>query len=436
MATIKTLLGYVKGPKGDRGETGGTGAPGAAATVEAGTVNTVAYGQPAHVTNVGTPQAAVFNFDIPEGRPGNIGEISGYPVNAITTQAGDFPIPNVGDTIASIVGKQAKATADARDGIQSARDAAAAASASISNVLGDFADMEATATASKAYEVGDYLVLNEQFYKVTAAIAQGNALTVGGNIEPTNVGTEVSALNKDLANTSFRDYSLGNQFTTEQAQMIAAGDFKNLVNGGYWEVNGKKVRIADNTNWYKRRGDTEFTKPHLVIMCDENVLKSNGSTTKYMKDSSDTTGAYGSTKYRATYRAQCKKFFTDFFGTTHIASYRGLIATAMANGRASSWTWNDCDVELPTENMIFGSNYWGNGGGNGYNGGSFYGQLQLFKLAPEFIVAKTAAGERENYWEQDVVSATAFADVSSVGYANGGSASNASVGLRPFALLI
>lgn len=200
MAIVRTLLGYVKGPKGDTGETGATGATGAAATVEAGTVNTVAYGQPAHVTNVGTPQAAVFNFDIPEGRPGNIGEISGYPVNAITTQAGDFPIPNVGDTIASIVGKQAKATADARDGIQSALDAAAAASASIANVLGDFADVEATATASKAYEVGDYLVLNGQFYKVTAAIAQGNALTVDGNIEATNVGAEVASIKSDLSN--------------------------------------------------------------------------------------------------------------------------------------------------------------------------------------------------------------------------------------------
>lgn len=47
------------------------------------------------------------------------------------------------------------------------------------------------ATASKAYAVGDYLVYNGKLYKVTAAIAQGNALTVGGNIAATTVGGEI-----------------------------------------------------------------------------------------------------------------------------------------------------------------------------------------------------------------------------------------------------
>lgn len=187
MATVRTLIGNVKGPKGDTGETGATGPAGLAATIEAGSVNSVSYGNPAKVTNVGTPNAAVFNFDIPEGRPGTVGEIAGYPVNTITTQSGNFPTPVLGDTIAQIVGKQVKATTDARD--------------EISNILGDFGTVEPAATASKAYEVGDYLVLDGKFYKVTAAIAQGNALTVGGNIEPTNVGAEVASLNKDLSNT-------------------------------------------------------------------------------------------------------------------------------------------------------------------------------------------------------------------------------------------
>lgn len=48
------------------------------------------------------------------------------------------------------------------------------------------------ATASKAYAVGDYLVYNGKLYKVTAAIAQGNALTIGGNIAATTVGGELS----------------------------------------------------------------------------------------------------------------------------------------------------------------------------------------------------------------------------------------------------
>lgn len=210
MATVRTLIGNVKGPKGDTGETGATGAAGAAATIDAGTVNTVAFGQPARVTNVGSQSAAVFNFDIPAGQPGSVGEISGYPVNAITTQPGDFPTPVVGDTIAAIVGKQAKATNDAQTGIQNLN-------ASVANILGDFATVETGANASRAYAVGDYLVKDGQFYKVTAAIAQGNALTVGGNIQATNVGAEVSALNNDLAN------GLLGKLNATQKQFLSAG---------------------------------------------------------------------------------------------------------------------------------------------------------------------------------------------------------------------
>jgi hypothetical protein len=46
------------------------GDPGQAATIEVGAVNTVAPGQPATVTNAGTPDAAVLVFDIPQGIPG------------------------------------------------------------------------------------------------------------------------------------------------------------------------------------------------------------------------------------------------------------------------------------------------------------------------------------------------------------------------------
>lgn len=193
MAVIKTLIGNIKGPKGDTGATGATGAAGAAATIEVGSVTTTAAGTPARVENVGTESAAILNFSIPQGPQGSVGDISALEVNAITIQAGGFPVPAIGDTVATVVGKQAKATLDAQAGIGNLNS-------TVAKIFGDFASVETTATASKAYAVGDYLVKDGQFYKVTAAIAQGNALTVGGNIEATNVGAEVSALNNDLAN--------------------------------------------------------------------------------------------------------------------------------------------------------------------------------------------------------------------------------------------
>ena len=52
------------------------GDPGDAATIAVGTVTTVNPGDPAVVTNVGTSDAAVFNFEIPQGAAG-LGDVSG-----------------------------------------------------------------------------------------------------------------------------------------------------------------------------------------------------------------------------------------------------------------------------------------------------------------------------------------------------------------------
>lgn len=65
------------------------------------------------------------------------------------------------------------------------------------NILGDMATVESS-VASKAYSIGDYIVLDSYFYKVTAAIAQGDTFVEGTNIEKTNVGAEVSQLNSNI----------------------------------------------------------------------------------------------------------------------------------------------------------------------------------------------------------------------------------------------
>lgn len=65
------------------GGSGGTGLPGppgpagAAASVTVGTVSTGAPGTPASVDNVGTASAAVLNFVIPRGQPGQDGTVEG-----------------------------------------------------------------------------------------------------------------------------------------------------------------------------------------------------------------------------------------------------------------------------------------------------------------------------------------------------------------------
>lgn len=59
-------------PQGAPGGDGSDGADGAAATITIGTVTTVAPGDPATVTNVGTSGAAILDFEIPQGDPGDV----------------------------------------------------------------------------------------------------------------------------------------------------------------------------------------------------------------------------------------------------------------------------------------------------------------------------------------------------------------------------
>lgn len=62
----------------------------------------------------------------------------------------------------------------------------------LDEVFGDFATVEYTGTASKAYAVGDYLVYDSKFYKVTSAIALGGTITPNTNVTQTTVGDEIS----------------------------------------------------------------------------------------------------------------------------------------------------------------------------------------------------------------------------------------------------
>ena len=68
----------IKGAQGEPGTPGDPGADGQAATVQIGEVTTLDPGQPATVTNTGTPTDAILNFGIPRGEDGK-GEDNNAP---------------------------------------------------------------------------------------------------------------------------------------------------------------------------------------------------------------------------------------------------------------------------------------------------------------------------------------------------------------------
>lgn len=64
----------------------------------------------------------------------------------------------------------------------------------LDEVFGDFASVEYTDTASKAYAVGDYLVYDSKFYKVTSAISQGDTIVPDTNVAKTTVSDEIAPI--------------------------------------------------------------------------------------------------------------------------------------------------------------------------------------------------------------------------------------------------
>ena len=71
---------------------------------------------------------------------------------------------------------------------------------SIQNQIVPTASIESGAFASKAYNAGDFLVKDGILYKVTNAIAEGDALTVGTNIALDTVASELSEIKSNLPN--------------------------------------------------------------------------------------------------------------------------------------------------------------------------------------------------------------------------------------------
>lgn len=125
MADVYTRIGYIKGATGATGATGAKGDTGDAATIQVGSVTTVPYGQTANVVNSGTEQAAVFDFTIPQGRPGQqTTEMDNLLLNSITTSAASFPVPAVGETGKVIFGKITKWFSDMAALVASKFDAA------------------------------------------------------------------------------------------------------------------------------------------------------------------------------------------------------------------------------------------------------------------------------------------------------------------------
>ena len=274
----------------------------------------------------------------------------------------------------------------------------------------------------------------------TSLAAAINEVDAHADTNATNIASNLSKINILINNgnwrTGLRYKNLGSSFTAAQQAALVAGDFSDFWNGDFWVINNIIWRIVDNTNYYKRRGDTEFTSNHLVIMPDSHLVSAEAY---LIDDANDSGHGYSNCAYRTRTdtkgRSQCKTLFNNAFGSTHIAAHRELMSTSRGAGGATGWGWQDADVELPSEVNIYGHSAWGCGLSNsayspGYNIGANWGQFKLFELAPVY------GFNRINCWLRDIVSASNFANAYTTGNAGDHAPSLPWLGLRPYAFLI
>ena len=251
----------------------------------------------------------------------------------------------------------------------------------------------------------------------------------------------VSAINADKThdnagyhNSVYRGKYLGDSVTAAQYEQISAGTFDDLFIGDYWTINSVNYRIAAFDYWLKT-GDTECTTHHVVIVPDTNL------TSGKMNSSNITTGAYIGSGLKSgtnadesanTALATAKTAITTAFGAAHILSHKEYFQNAVTDGHETGGAWYASDVDLMSENMVYGTNIFTPRA----NGSAVYNaytidktQLPLFALDPSKITI------RADWWLRSVVSSALFAYVAGNGVANYSGAS-ASFGVRPaFAII-
>lgn len=235
--------------------------------------------------------------------------------------------------------------------------------------------------------------------------------------------------NAGAHNAIYRGKSLGSTVTTAQYAAIKAGTFDDLYIGDYWTIGGVNYRIAA-FDYYLNSGDTSCTTHHVVIVpdtCLYNAQMHNTSSGGYEGGAANTTtgGYVGSDMYKSNLEQAKTTIKSAFSG--HVLKHRIYLTNAVANGRASGGAWCDSEVDLMCEQMVYGSGIF-SPVSDGSNVPANYrvekSQLPLFQHEPSRIC------NRATWWLRDVITASHFALVGSLGLADYYGASD-SIGVRP-----
>lgn len=157
----------------------------------------------------------------------------------------------------------------------SARTLKSALDTIATNSGSNLATIETSTTASKAYAVGDYLVMNGILYKVTAAIASGGTITVDTNVTVAAAGDDIAAIAAKIGNTTMGTTATTITGAIAEHEADISGLNSNVTgygsntNGEYWKfldgtlICAKRITASMNFttafgSWYETPSAIQF----------------------------------------------------------------------------------------------------------------------------------------------------------------------------------
>ena len=329
-----------------------------------------------------------------------------------------------------------------------------------------FATIESNYTASQAYAVGDYLILEEtgNLYKVTTAISSGGTITVGTNVVAIKVCDELGNRysTSDSANTTINDTdyipistsagvkkkslfsNLKNKLLgttsisrigdgtvkgaivslTSRAPRDITSDLTNLSTaiseqnlekygykiGDYFTGTNYKYWLADLDTFYGGYNSYAVVGTHHIGIIVDTLTTSaylaSGTLSGY---STSTLHTFLTGTALPKIKADLKALFGGSTGAEHLIAHDKLYNTV------SSWGWSSSNtkseyISAPTEVQFVGCPIWS---GNEYQQGEGDKQLELFrKYKYNAIFGNTSV------WTRSIYSASIASILNSYGRAN------------------
>lgn len=178
----------VKGDTGAKGATGATGPQGPAGTVKVGSVTSASYGTAPKVTNSGTSTAAVLDFVIPQGAPGETtADVSELTANFITESTASYPTYTTTEKMKVILGKIKKYLSDLKNNVASINTALTGKL----NKTDVIANLTAT-TSGKALDATQGKALQDQITQLNSEKLKFYELTsIDDNRENPSIGLNI-----------------------------------------------------------------------------------------------------------------------------------------------------------------------------------------------------------------------------------------------------